>query len=33
VAVGVDRAAPEVLSDLRSVHELRDALLASNRMP
>jgi hypothetical protein len=29
----VDRAAPEVLSDLHSVQELRDALLASSRMP
>jgi predicted patatin/cPLA2 family phospholipase len=33
VAVDVDRASVEVLSDLHSVDELRDALLASSRMP
>jgi predicted patatin/cPLA2 family phospholipase len=33
VAVDVDRAAPEVLSELHTVPELRDALLASSRMP
>jgi predicted patatin/cPLA2 family phospholipase len=33
VAVDVERAAPEVLSDLRTVEELRDGLLASSRMP
>jgi predicted patatin/cPLA2 family phospholipase len=33
VAVDVDRAAPVVLSELDSVKDLRDALLASSRMP
>ncbi|MBV9466501.1 MAG: patatin-like phospholipase family protein [Solirubrobacterales bacterium] len=33
VATDVDRAAPAVLSDLRSLPELRGALLASSRMP
>jgi predicted patatin/cPLA2 family phospholipase len=33
VAVDVDRATPEVLSELRSVDELRDGLLATSRMP
>lgn len=33
VAVDVDRAAATVLSDLRTVQELRDGLLASSRMP
>jgi predicted patatin/cPLA2 family phospholipase len=33
VAVDVDSATPEVLSDLRTVEELRDGLLASSRMP
>jgi predicted patatin/cPLA2 family phospholipase len=33
VAVDVDRASVDVLSDLHSVDELRDALLASSRMP
>jgi predicted patatin/cPLA2 family phospholipase len=33
VATDVERAAPAVLSELRSVPEMREALLASSRMP